>query len=158
MTTNVVSEKVSPTTRRFNLHTLSLVFIVIGLAVTTYLSYLKAFDTTSVCVESGAFNCEIVLNSAYSRLAGIPIAYLGLMVYIVLGVLLVLENRVAFLQNYGVMLIFGITLFAWMFSMYLVYLQFFVLQSLCMWCLTHETNITLFFIVTIVRLRNALRA
>jgi uncharacterized membrane protein len=144
--------------RRMNLRTISFICIVIGLVVTTYLSYLKAFDTTAVCVESGAFNCEIVLNSAYSRLAGIPIAYLGLLVYILLGLMLVFEPRVPFLRDYGVMLIFGLTLFAWMFSMYLVYLQFFVLRALCPWCLTHEANITVFFVLSILRLRNALRA
>jgi uncharacterized membrane protein len=157
VTSKIVSNEAIPE-RRLKLRTISFVCIVIGLVVTTYLSYLKAFDTTAVCVESGAFNCEIVLNSAYSRLAGIPIAYLGLMVYIILGALLLLENRVPFLQEYGVMLIFGITLFAWMFSMYLVYLQFFVLRALCPWCLTHEANITVFFVLSILRLRNALRA
>lgn len=157
MTSKTVSNEAIPE-RRLKLRTVSFVCIVIGLVVTTYLSYLKAFDTTAVCVESGAFNCEIVLNSAYSRLAGIPIAYLGLMVYIILGALLLLENRVPFLQEYGVMMIFGITLFAWMFSMYLVYLQFFVLRALCPWCLTHEANITVFFVLSILRLRNALRA
>ena len=143
--------------RRITLRTVSFILVAIGLFVTTYLSYQKLSDTTAVCVESGVFNCEIVLNSSYSRLAGIPIAYLGWLVYVILAVLLVLETRVQFVQDYGVMLMFGLALFAWLFSMYLVYLQFFVLQALCPWCLTHETTMTLFFITTIFRLRNALR-
>lgn len=157
MTTQAVPTETTPTSR-ITLRTLSFVLILVGLVVTSYLSYLKATDTVSVCIEgTGAFNCELVLNSSYSRLAGIPIAYLGLLVYIILGVLLLFEKRVPFLQEYGIMLSFGLTLFAWLFSMYLVYLQFFVLQALCPWCLTHETTITIFFIVTIFRLRNALR-
>lgn len=158
MTSQAVSKQ-SAQPSRITLRTVSFVLIAIGLVVTSYLSYLKATDTVSVCIEGGStFNCELVLNSSYSRLAGIPIAYLGLLVYIILGVLLVLEKRVPFLQEYGLMISFGVTLFAWMFSMYLVYLQFFVLQALCPWCLTHEATITVFFVVTLLRLRNALRA
>jgi uncharacterized membrane protein len=86
----------------------------------------------------------------------IPIAWLGFATYIIIGILLLMQNRVAFLQEYGMLILFGIVLFAWVYSMYLVYLQFFVLRALCMWCLMHEANFTILFIVTTLRLRNFL--
>ena len=136
---------------------IALVLIVIGIFVTTYLSYLKAGQASAVCIEGAAFNCEVVLNSVYSELFGIPIAYLGLIMYLTLGTLFLLESRVVFLQEYGKIIMFGIALFAWVFSMYLVYLQFFVLQALCPWCLTHETVMTLLFGVISVRLFRSLQ-
>ncbi len=141
--------------RRFTLWHLSLILVAIGLFVSGYLSYVKLTDVPMACAQDSIFNCDVVQNSAYSRLFGIPIAWLGLGVYILLGVLLVMQPRVAFLRDYGAMIIFGIAVFAWIYSMFLVYLQFFVLQALCMWCLAHEANFTVLFIVTCLRLRNS---
>ncbi|QPC81443.1 vitamin K epoxide reductase family protein [Phototrophicus methaneseepsis] len=132
--------------------------IIGGIIVTTYLSYLKANQALAVCVQGGAFNCNVVLNSVYSELFGIPIAYLGWLVYIILGAMLLLESRVEFFQNNGRILMFGLALFAWVFSMYLVYLQFFVLQALCQWCLTHEAIMTVLFFLLVWRLWQGLQA
>jgi uncharacterized membrane protein len=143
---------------QLNLRTLSLILIVAGLFVSGYLSYVKLTEVPMVCVGGGVFNCEVVQNSVYSKLFGIPIAWLGFAVYIVLGAILVLEDRAAFLREYGMILFFGINLFAWLFSMWLVYVQFVLLQALCPWCLTHETIITVVFIVSVIRMKRMLSA
>ena len=127
------------------LRRVQLLLVLIGLAVAGYLSYLKIEDAPAVCVESGPFNCNVVLNSQYSELAGVPIAYLGFSVYLAIGAILLLEKRVAFLREWGALITFGIGLFAWLFSMWLVYVQFALLQALCPWCLSHETNFTILF-------------
>lgn len=161
MSTQNVSEPVSAPTSRFGgitLWHLSLVLVVIGLTVSGYLSYVKLVDTPMVCVQGSVFNCDFVTNSIYSRMFGIPIAWLGFGMYIVVGLLLLLQYRTAFLREYGMLLLFGVVMFAWMYSMYLVYVQFFLLRALCIWCLTHEANITVLFIVTSLRLRNHLNA
>ena len=126
--------------------------VVIGLVVAGYLSYLKLAEAPAVCVETGPFNCNVVLNSQYSELAGIPIAYLGFAVYVAIGAIQLLETRVAFLRQWGLLLMFGIGLFAWLFSMWLVYVQFALLEALCPWCLTHETNFTVLFALICYRL------
>lgn len=141
-----------------NLRTLSLILVVAGLFVSGYLSYVKLTEVPMVCVGGGVFNCEVVQNSVYSRLFGIPIAWLGFAVYITLGVILLLDDRITFLREYGVTLFFGINLFAWLFSMWLVYVQFVLLQALCPWCLTHETIITVLFIVSVIRMKRMLSA
>jgi len=143
---------------QLNLRTLSLILVVVGLFVSGYLSYVKLTEVPMVCVGGGVFNCEVVQNSVYSRLFGIPIAWLGFAVYITLGVILVLDNRTTFLREYGITLFFGINLFAWLFSMWLVYVQFVLLQALCPWCLTHENIITILFIVSVIRLKRMLNA
>ena len=55
-----------------------------------------------------------------------------------------------------VTLVFGVTLFAFLFSMWLVYVQVALLQALCLWCLGHEITMTLLFIVSGLRLRQML--
>lgn len=135
-----------PMLRRFQL-----LLVLVGLVVSGYLSYLKLADAPAVCVQSGPFNCDVVLNSQYSELAGIPIAYLGFAVYVIIGLILTLENRSPALQQYGSLIAFGIGLFAWLFSMWLVYVQFGLLEAACPWCLSHETNFTLLFITIVYR-------
>ncbi len=124
---------------------LQLLSILFGLAVSGYLSYLKLTDVPSVCIQDGPFNCNVVLNSVYSEIAGFPIAYLGFLTYVIIGIVILFENRIAIFQEYGKLIVFGIGLFAWLFSMWLVFVQFVLLQALCPWCLSHEANFTILF-------------
>ena len=125
--------------------TASLVVLVLAILVSAYLSYLKVANVDAVCVEAAVFDCGTVLNSFYSEISGIPIAWLGLAVNLIATALLVLEPRVAFLRRYGVALIFGLILFAFLFSIYLIYVQAVLIKAYCPWCLSHEALITILF-------------
>ena len=141
-----------------NLRTVSLLLVLVGIVITIYLSYTALSNTTPVCTEAEGFDCGAVQNSVYSKLMGIPIAYLGLAAYLMLGGLLLLENRVPFLTAYGPTLVFGITLFGFIYSMWLVYVQAAILRSYCTWCLAHEAVMTLLFILSAARLYRSLRS
>lgn len=141
-----------------SLRNISIALVIIGLLISGYISYTELTDTSTVCVDSGQFNCDAVQSSVYSQIMGIKIAYLGLATYVVLLALLLLENRFSILRDYGVMFVFGITLFAFLFSMWLIYVQAGILQSFCVWCLGHEVTMTALFILSSLRLRNTLMA
>ncbi len=160
MATGQISQAATPSTPHFRitLRPLALASVVFGLVVSGYLTYVKATNVAMACVEGGAFNCNVVQNSSYSMFFGVPIAYLGLALYIVLGLLLIFENRTAFMRENSHLIVFGMTLFAWVYSMWLVYIQVAVLEALCPWCLAHEANITVFFGLVIVRLMNHMRS
>lgn len=143
---------------RITLRHVQLLLVVVGIIVSGYLSYVKFTDEPMVCVAGGPFNCNVVQNSIYADFLGIPIAYFGLALYLVLGTLLIFENRADLLQTDGRLIVFGLSLFGWIYSMYLVYIQFFVLEALCPWCLTHEANFTIFFGIAIFRLAKELRS
>jgi uncharacterized membrane protein len=130
------------------------VVLILAIIVSSYLSWLKISSAEAVCIEGGKFDCGTVLNSFYSEIKGIPIAWLGLAVNLIAITLLTLEPRVDFLRQYGVAMIFGLELFAFMFSVYLVYVQAFLIQAYCPWCLSHELFITIIFILSAWRLRN----
>lgn len=134
-------------TRRFafNLRTFIWLSVIFGILVSGYLSYVKLADEKILCAATETLDCDAVQSSVYSQFMGIPIAYLGLAMYLGIAALLLLEKRIPFLAENGKLLLFGITLFAWMYSMYLVYLQVAVLGKLCQWCLMHEINITVLF-------------
>jgi uncharacterized membrane protein len=151
-TPNVTLEKQpSPLGFLASLKTWQLVSIAVGIFISGYLTYVKATGVMMACVANSAFNCDKVQNSAYSMMFGIPIAYFGLATYLLLGFLILFSDRLPFLEDYGQLFILAITIGAWIFSMYLVYIQFFVLEALCPWCLAHEANFTVFLFLTIAR-------
>ncbi len=143
---------------RITLRSASLALIALGILVTGYLSIAELTDTTTVCIESSAFNCDVVQNSVYSKIMGIPIAVLGFGTYLALGALVGSEQRVGLLQEYGTALVFAITLFGFLYSAWLTYIEFFQLKALCPWCLISAANMTLLFIVSGLRLRQTLIA
>lgn len=151
-TSNLTIQDESPQRNRFfNLKTLQLILILMGTIVSAYLVYIKVTNGAVACVAGDVFNCDKVQTSAFSSIFNIPVVYPGLAMYLLLTALLLLENRLPFLRENGQMIVVGISVFGWLFSMYLVYIQFFVLQSLCPWCLLHEVIFTLFFAVSIAR-------
>lgn len=159
MSTQVaVQENTAVPPSRDRLRVVSLLLVAAGLFVSGYLSYTKLTQTAMVCVEGGMFNCDVVANSVYSRLFGIEIAYLGFLTYLLIGGLLALQNRISLLRDYSTVLVFGVTLFAFLFSMWLVYVQVALLRALCPWCLAHEVIITLLFVSSAVRLWQTLKS
>lgn len=131
---------------------LSFVVLAFAIGISGYLSWQKISAEPVACVQGGRFDCGTVLNSAYSELGGIPIAWLGLATNLIVVAILVAETRVAALRNYGAILAFAVVLFAFLFSVYLVYVQAFLIQAYCIWCLSHEALITILFGLTTWRL------
>jgi uncharacterized membrane protein len=140
------------------LRNVSLILIFLGILVSGYLSYIKFTEEPMVCAAEAGFNCDVVQNSVYAEVGGIAIAYMGLATYLVLGTLILIENRLEVLREYGPLLVFAITLFAFVYSMYLVYIQAFVLEAFCQWCLMHELIITILVVIVTLRLRRHLMA
>lgn len=154
-------EQTAPRTSSFpivSLWSLSIVVLLVALGVSGYLSYLKIdTDQTAACIAGGTFDCNTVLNSVYSEIMDIPIAYLGFGLNVVMLGLLLLERRVNFFTEHAPTIFFGIVTFAFVFSVYLVYLQARVIRAYCPWCLAHEALIAGLFVMGIFRLRNSLQ-
>ncbi len=130
-----------------------MLLVLAGLSISLYLSYVKLANVDVVCAQSGAINCEVVQNSVWSRLAGIDVALLGALAWLVMGAILLLETRIKLLAAQGGLLIFGLSLFGFLFSLWLIYVQGSILQAWCLWCLAHELVMTLMFLASAARLR-----
>lgn len=148
-------EKTKDTLRHLTHHKarlVSFVVLILAIIISGYLSYLKVANVDAACLEGAVFDCGTVLNSFYSEIQGVPIAWLGLAVNLIVITLLALETQIGFLRKYGVALVFGLVLFAFLFSMYLIYVQAFLIQAYCPWCLSHEALITILFFISAWRL------
>jgi uncharacterized membrane protein len=103
-----------------------IVLATIGLGVASYLTYVHYADINPVCTSS---SCLKVQTSVYSKLAGIPVAVLGLIGYVaILGSLLIPESETSRLAT----LVFTIAGFG--FSAYLTYRELFSIHAVCEWC------------------------
>ncbi len=142
---------------KFDLRFFALLSVAFGLAVSGYLSYVKLTNVAMECVRNSTFDCGTVQNSAYGQIFGVPIAVFGFLMYVVVALLLVFENAHPFLQLNGRALTFVVVLFAWLFSMWLVYVQFFILEALCPWCLSHEANMCILFPIVTIRMVQGFR-
>lgn len=138
--------------RNFSALHIALILVAVGLVISGYLSYVKILNVPIICSENQTFSCGVVQASKWSRLGNIPIAYLGFALYCIIGILLLFEKRIAFLQDNGRVIAFILGLIGWLFSMWLVYIQAFVILAFCQWCLAHEFTFTLLFGVILFRL------
>ncbi len=136
------------------LRRLAMIFAVIGLVVALYLVYIKFNPASTLCLASGG--CERVNTSPYSEIRGIPIAIFGSLTYIIILAIVLLEQRMAFLGEWGAILMFGLALAGTLYSAYLTYIEVAVLHAICPYCATSAVMITLIFIVSAIRLRKYL--
>jgi uncharacterized membrane protein len=128
------------------------IFSLVGLIVAAYLSYVKLFHAPIYCTP-GLGDCATVNASQWSVLWGIPIAFFGMVSYLAILLLVFLGPKIAFLRPYSKLLIFGIGLFGFLFSVYLTYLEFFIIKTICQWCLLSAVCMTTIFITSIFLLK-----
>ena len=99
------------------------------MAVAGYLTWVHYDEAALVCVAGGG--CETVQQSSYAELAGIPVALLGLLGYAVILALVLWDTPTARLGA-AALAVVGLA-----FSVYLVVLQLFVIDAVCVWCLAN---------------------
>ncbi len=112
---------------------LIVIFVLAGLGLVDalYLSVQHYTGEVPPCTLTGG--CEKVTTSEYSKIFGIPVAYMGALYY--LGLLAVLIFFVDLKRRELFLFATGIVSFGFIFSIYLTYLQFFVINALCPYCL-----------------------
>jgi uncharacterized membrane protein len=120
---------------------------VVGLGIATYLTIVHYTGGTSVCAI--AHGCETVQKSDYSKLAGVPVALLGLLGYV--GILAALikdgergREAAAFLSILG----FG-------FSAWLTYTEIAIIDAICIWCVGSAICMTILAALTVSRVLTA---
>ncbi len=125
---------------------------IIGAVDAIYLTWIKLSHNENLCAP-GIGDCFTVNTSRYSEIYGIPIAVFGLATYLVIIAILVYEPRIDFLKENGTLALFGISLVGVLYSIYLSYLEEFVLHAWCPYCVISAIVITIVFIISIMRLK-----
>lgn len=129
---------------------LVLVLALLGLAVSGYLAYVEITQTAAVCGPVG--ECNVVQSSDYARVLGIPVAVLGIVNYLaILGLWII--NRMAAVkwQRPTAWSLLLVTAFGVLFSIYLTLLELFVIDAVCMWCLSSAVITTSLLLVVVLQ-------
>lgn len=142
------------------------VLSALALPVTGYLIYMHyAPEATDFCTVNETINCDIVNKSQWSYVdlgfTQIPVAIPGFLTYVIL-----LAGSAGLIMNWnfrgihkvlrpGVILtaLRCLAVFGTLFSLYLTYIEAFVLHAWCMFCVAHQILIfaimVLFFVIKI---------
>lgn len=129
---------------------ISAILVVIGLLVSIYMTVYKVTSNEALCLGSG--DCSTVNASRYSEVYGIPVATVGIAGYLAILMIHWYERRDKFFEKNGLMLIFGMALTGFLFTVYLIYVEFSILRAFCPFCLTSQAAMTVIFIISIIRL------
>ena len=127
----------------FLLYPLSL----LGLTISAYVWRSQKFNKPIAC---WTWDCDRVIRSPYSRLLGVHNSAIGLWLFFFIFVMTLLHDlgwepwpkltssTLIALSFIGILV-----------SLYLTYIQLFVLKGLCNWCLTSALLILAIFILTV---------
>jgi uncharacterized membrane protein/thiol-disulfide isomerase/thioredoxin len=104
-----------------------------GLAVAGYLTFVELTLSDAVCGVVG--NCNVVQQSSYARIFSVPVGLLGMMCYsLILALWLLSRKREQRQFTSNLLRLLVMTGVA--FSIYLTFLEPFVIGASCIWCLT----------------------
>jgi uncharacterized membrane protein len=129
----------------------SLVTAFVGLLDSIYLTYIKIGGSTPALCQPGG-GCDVVNNSPYAELFGIPIALLGAGAYLFFLGALVVENRRPAWREASVLIQFGIALVGVLYSAYLTYLELAVIHAICPYCVVSAICLVILFGIALFRL------
>lgn len=134
-------------------HRLALVQIVLSVAGMGVAAVLTSFHyspatTAALCTTAGG--CETVNSSPYSTIAGIPIAIFGLLGYLAIGLAAFASTREGRLGEQAPLAVFGMALVGVLYSLYLTYLELFVIRAVCPWCVASAVVMAAIWIVSIL--------
>ncbi len=125
------------------------ILCVIGFGVAGYLAYVETTEVTAVCGPVG--DCNTVQQSEYARLFGIlPIGVLGLFGYVAIFISWMFARYAnGRFADLAALFIFTMTAFGILFSIYLTFLEPFIIGATCAWCLTSAILMTILMLLSI---------
>jgi uncharacterized membrane protein len=129
----------------------SIILSLIGLSDSLYLTWIKLTHSEANCII-GVGDCFSVNTSKWSEWNGIPIALIGAIGFLTILLILFLESRFLVIKSNAPLIIFGLTLVGVAYSAFLTYLEIFIINALCPYCLLSATMMLVLFLITIIRL------
>ncbi len=125
------------------------ILAVAGIGVSAYLVWVHYDIDALVC---GVGDCLEVQASEYAEVLGIPVAILGLAMYVLVLGLSLTRLRMPERASDITTALFVTTLAATLYSAYLTWLEVYEIEAICQWCVISALITTAIFIVEACRL------
>jgi uncharacterized membrane protein len=120
------------------------VIATVGIGVATYITVADSGGGAPTCL-AGGHGCATVANSSYSHIAGVNVAVFGIVGYVLLLAAAAIPGDPG---RFGGLLM---ALVGFGFSAYLTYLELFVINAICQWCVASAVLMTLLLLVNAAR-------
>ncbi|MDQ7009291.1 MAG: vitamin K epoxide reductase family protein [Candidatus Gracilibacteria bacterium] len=140
-----------------------ILLVIIGIGISSYLTYTHFTNVSVACgtensqvfgITQETSDCNSVLNSKYSEILGVPVSILGILFYIGILVLFLLNlykekfNKITKIKYFDKFLLIG-TSIGLLMSIYFTFVQLFILKSFCVYCFTSACITLILFGFTI---------
>ena len=122
-----------------------------GASITSYLTVTHFFgNAPALCTAAAGEGCDLVLNSEYAKVFGIPLTIFGALGYLTVAGLAAIPLAIKSedikskgkLNQQTSFLLFLVTTAMLVFSGYLMYLLAFEIKTTCLYCITSATIVT----------------
>ena len=128
------------------------VLSLLGFFIALYLSLHRLGIIGSL--QCGTGGCETVQSSAYAVFLGVPVAFYGVAGYVALLVVSLVGLQPAFIARRGIsQLLAAMAVVGLAFTVYLTYVELFVIHAICRWCVGSAVVIALIAGVALHALR-----
>jgi uncharacterized membrane protein len=114
---------------------------LLGIFVAGYILSTRIGGVPLVCVVGNT--CDVVQNSPYASIFGVPISAYGLVFYITMAVLALRLSSAPRLIKW----VFPLGIAGLLFSIYLTYIQKFLIGAFCFWCVVSALVAASIFVV-----------
>ena len=127
------------------------VLALIGAFVATYLTFYKLGIIGELTCTVGS--CTTVQSSKWARFLGFPVAAWGVGFYVTVLIVTLVGLQERFLESRAISL-FLVAASGWgtLFSLWLTYLEGFVIRAWCQWCVVSAVLVTAIFIASVLDL------
>lgn len=122
---------------------------LLGIAVSIYMTIYKLTDNNSMCLGSG--DCSTVNASKYSEFYGIPVGLIGVAGYVGVFLMLYFEKKYKITRDNGNLPFFAASLLGFAFTLYLVFIEIWVLDAICPFCLVSQITMTILFFIAVYK-------
>jgi uncharacterized membrane protein len=135
--------------RQMALRRLSIALAIAGAVLSGYLTWVHVTNTSVLC--TGVGGCDVVQQSVYAELAGVPVAFLGLLAYVSILICLLAESAEGLIAQVAPQVVLGLSMVGVLYSAYLTYLEVFVILAICPYCVLSAILMVVIFGIAVYR-------
>jgi len=128
----------------------SMLLAALGILVSAYMTIYKLTDNQTMCLGNGG--CSVVNSSVYAEVYGIPVAAVGLGGFAAILGILIMSDRLNYLRTSAELIVFGLALIGFLFTLYLIYVEVAMIRALCPFCIASQAIMIALFALSVTRL------
>ncbi len=129
------------------------ILAVVGIGISGYLTFVHYSGVSPICLPG--FHCDAVLSSPYSAIWGVPLSLFGAVVYALIALLGFWHLRQRDQrQALGALFIYMFALAGVVFTIYLYYLEIFVIHAFCAFCIASSVVMACLFVLSIININS----